>query len=110
MGLLQPFGARSGGSENEAENHSESARNLFGQTEPPLFPAFGPPVPGVTMTFGAVMIDAVARVLEPDGRGVPGPVAAGEGAGSVVFHDDICGGARTNGLVMGPVAGRSAIA
>ena len=54
------------------------------------------------------MIDADARVLEPDRRVIPGLFAAGEGAGPVFFHDYIGGGALTNSLVMGRVAGRSA--
>ena len=72
------------------------------------FYAFSPLVPGVTLTFGAVMIDAEARVLEPDGRVIPGLFAAGEGAGPVFFHDYIGGGSLTNCLVMGRIAGRTA--
>ncbi|KAA9004989.1 FAD-dependent oxidoreductase [Histidinibacterium aquaticum] len=83
---------------------------LANRIETPPFYAFSPLVPGVTLTFGAVMIDADARVLEPDGRVVPGLYAAGEGAGPVFFHDYIGGGALTNCLVMGRIAGRNASA
>jgi flavocytochrome c len=76
-------------------------------TTPPFY-AFSPLSPGVTLTFGAVMIDAEARVQEPDGRVIRGLFAAGEGAGPVFFHDYIGGGALTNALVMGRIAGRNA--
>lgn len=81
---------------------------LANRIETAPFYAFSPLVPGVTLTFGAVMIDAEARVLEPDGRVIPGLFAAGEGAGPVFFHDYIGGGSLTNCLVMGRIAGRTA--
>lgn len=83
---------------------------LANRIETPPFYAFSPLVPGVTLTFGAVMIDAEARVLEADGRVIPGLYAAGEGAGPVFFHDYIGGGALTNCVVMGRIAGRNAAA
>lgn len=81
---------------------------LANRIETPPFYAFSPLAPGITLTFGAVMIDAGARVLEPDERIIPGLFAAGEGAGPVFFHDYIGGGALTNCLVMGRIAGRNA--
>lgn len=74
------------------------------------FYAFSPLVPGITLTFGGIMIDEAARVLEPDGRVIPGLYAAGEGAGAPFFHDYIGGGSLTNCLVMGRIAGRGAAA
>lgn len=76
----------------------------------PPFYAFSPLAPGITLTFGGAMIDADARVLEPDGRIISGLFAAGEGAGGVFFHDYIGGGSMTNCLVMGRIAGRQAAA
>lgn len=83
---------------------------LANRIETPPFYAFSPLRPGVTLTFGGIMIDAGARVLEPDGRVIPGLYAAGEGAGPVFFHDYIGGGSLTNCLVMGRIAGRNATA
>lgn len=83
---------------------------LASRIETPPFYAFSPLVPGITLTFGSVMIDAEARVLEADGTVIPGLYAAGEGAGPVFFHDYIGGGALTNCLVMGRIAGRNAAA
>jgi flavocytochrome c len=74
------------------------------------FYAFSPLAPGITLTFGGIMIDTQSRALEADGRVVPGLFAAGEGAGGVFFHDYIGGGSMTNCLVMGRIAGRQAIA
>ena len=78
--------------------------------ETPPFYAFSPLAPGITLTFGGIMVDTEARALEPDGRVVPGLFAAGEGAGGVFFHDYIGGGSMTNCLVMGRIAGRHAAA
>jgi predicted oxidoreductase len=75
----------------------------------PFF-ALHPLVPGITLTFGGVMTDPSARVLEADGRVIPGLFAAGEGAGGAFFEDYIGGGALTLCLVMGRIAGRSAAA
>jgi predicted oxidoreductase len=52
------------------------------------------------------MIDERGRVLEADGRVIPGLVAAGEGAGQAFFDDYIGGSALTNCLVNGRIAGR----
>lgn len=66
--------------------------------------------PGITLTFGGIMINERAQVLEPDGRVISGLFAAGEGAGHVFHHDYIGGGSLTNCLVMGRIAGREAAA
>lgn len=76
--------------------------------EKPKFYAFTPLVPGVTLTFGGIMINANAQVLETDSRIVPGLYAAGEGAGHVFYDDYIGGGSLANCLVMGRIAGRNA--
>jgi flavocytochrome c len=66
--------------------------------------------PGITLTFGGIMINDRAQALEPDGRVIPGLFAAGEGAGHPFHHDYIGGGSLTNCLVMGRIAGREAAA
>lgn len=81
---------------------------LANRIETPPFYAFYPLGPGITLTFGGIMIDGRARALEADGRVLPGLYAAGEGAGAVFFNDYIGGGSMTNCLVMGRIAGRQA--
>jgi flavocytochrome c len=76
------------------------------QTAP--FYAFYPLMPGITLTFGGITIDAKAQVLEEDGRVIPGLYAAGEGAGGFFYDDYIGGGSLANCLVMGRIAGRQA--
>ncbi len=78
------------------------------KVENPPFYALSPLRPGITLSYGGIMIDEAGRALEPDGRVIEGLYAAGEGAGGV-FHDDyIGGGALSMCLVMGRIAGRSA--
>ncbi len=81
---------------------------LANRIETPPFYAFSPLVPGITLTFGGIMINDRAQVLEADGRVIAGLYAAGEGAGAAFFHDYIGGGSLTNCLVMGRIAGRQA--
>lgn len=83
---------------------------LAHRIETPPFYAVNPLTPGITLTFGAIMINGKAQALEADGRVIPGLFAAGECAGPVFFHDYIGGGSLTNCLVMGRIAGREAIA
>lgn len=74
----------------------------------PKFYAFFPLVPGITLTFGGIMIDTATQVLETDGRVIPGLYAAGEGAGGLFYDDYIGGGSLANCLVMGRIAGSQA--
>jgi succinate dehydrogenase/fumarate reductase flavoprotein subunit len=74
----------------------------------PKFYAFFPLVPGVTSTFGGLMIGSDAQVLAPDGTPLRGLYAAGEGAGGLFDSDYIGGSSLANCLVMGRIAGRSA--
>ncbi|MDP1730803.1 MAG: FAD-dependent oxidoreductase [Devosia sp.] len=85
-------------------------RTLASRIETAPFYAFSPLVPGITLTFGGIMINESAQALEADGRVIPGLFAAGEGAGAVFFQDYIGGGSMTNCLVMGRIAGREAAA
>ncbi len=72
------------------------------------FYAFYPLVPGITLSFGGLMIDGRAQVLEADSAPIGGLYAAGETAGAVYWDDYIGGGSLTNCLVMGRIAGSSA--
>ncbi len=83
---------------------------LANPVDTPPFYALHPLTPGITLTFGGIMIDENAQALEHDGRPISGLYAAGEGAGAPFFEDYIGGGALTMCLVMGRIAGRSAAA
>lgn len=81
---------------------------LASRIEAPKFYAFYPLVPAITQTFGAISIDTNARVLEPDGRVIPGLFAAGNCAGPLYYDNYWPGGMQIHCLVMGRVAGRQA--
>lgn len=74
----------------------------------PKFYAFAPLVPGITLTFGGIRINAAAQVQEGDGRVIPGLYAAGECAGGLFYDDYIGGASLANCVVMGRIAGASA--
>ncbi|MGY6646556.1 MAG: FAD-dependent oxidoreductase [Salinarimonas sp.] len=95
-------------SDGEAPGAEPPKRTLAYPVETGPFYALHPLVPGITLTFGGIMTDDEARVLEPDGRPIPGLYAAGEGAGGAFFEDYIGGGALSMCLTMGRIAGRSA--
>ncbi|MBW6505693.1 MAG: FAD-dependent oxidoreductase [Rhodobacteraceae bacterium] len=95
---------------NAAPGATPPKEMLANRIETPPFYAFSPLVPGITLTFGGIMINDRAQALEADGRVIPGLFAAGEGAGAAFFHDYIGGGSLTNCLVMGRIAGRQAAA
>ena len=81
---------------------------LATKIETPAFYAFYPLVPAITQTFGAISIDTDARVLEPDGRVIPGLFAAGNCAGPLYYDNYWPGGMQIHCLVMGRIAGRQA--
>jgi len=65
-------------------------------------------VPAITQTFGAIITNENAEVLEPDGRIIPGLYAAGNCAGPL-YHDNYWpGGMQISCLVMGRIAGHRA--
>jgi len=76
--------------------------------ETPPFYAFYPLVPGITITFGGIKINAQAQVQEADGKIIPGLFAAGECAGGLYYDDYIGGASLANCLVMGRIAGQQA--
>jgi succinate dehydrogenase/fumarate reductase flavoprotein subunit len=81
---------------------------LASRIESPKFYAFYPLVPAITQTFGAISIDTSARVLEPDGRVIPGLYAAGNCAGPLYYDSYWPGGMQIHCLVMGRIAGQQA--
>jgi len=91
-----------------APGATPAKRTLARKVETAPFYAFSPLAPGITLTFGGIMIDERGAALEADGRVIAGLFAAGEGAGGVFFEDYIGGGSMTNCLVMGRIAGREA--
>ncbi len=78
------------------------------KVQTPPFYAFYPLAPGITLTFGGMLINTSAQVLQSDGRVIGGLYAAGENAGAVYYDDYIGGGSLTNCLVMGRIAGTQA--
>lgn len=94
--------------EQSAVGANPPKQQMAFKIEKPKFYAFHPLVPGITLTFGGIMTDERAQVLEPDGRSIAGLYAAGEGAGHAFFDDYIGGSALTNCLVMGRIAGQQA--
>lgn len=81
-------------------------RSPFGLVEPP-FRALGVRA-GITFTLGGIDVDASMRVLDRDGRPMPGLYAAGADAGGT--YDRGYMGGLVLGLVQGRAAGRSAAA
>ena len=97
------------------ENNQALAANppkaaLAYKIQTPKFYAFYPLIPGITSSFGGLMIDSEARVLETGGRVTPGLYAAGEVTGGLYYDDYIGGSALANCLVMGRRAGARAAA
>jgi len=74
----------------------------------PPFYAFWPLVPGITSTFGGLMINRDAQVLDANGLALPGLYAAGEVTGGLFCDDYIGGSALANCMVMGRRAGARA--
>ncbi len=70
--------------------------------------ALYPLVPGITLSFGGLLVDEKSRVLEPDGRSMPGLYAAGEVTGGLFVDDYIAGGSMITSLVFALIAAESA--
>ena len=63
---------------------------------------------GITFTFGGLRIDREARVLDSEGRPIPGLYAAGELVGGLFWGNYAGGSGLMAGSVFGRIAGRSA--
>jgi len=63
---------------------------------------------GVTFTFGGVKIDTECRVLDCDGRPIPGLHAAGEMVGGIFYFNYPGGAGLMSAAVFGRIAGATA--
>lgn len=63
---------------------------------------------GITFTYGGIQTDVNARVLNNEGRPMPGLWAIGEVAGGLFYHNYPGGAGLTKGAVFGRIAGREA--
>ncbi|KAK7887526.1 hypothetical protein LTR67_009946 [Exophiala xenobiotica] len=63
---------------------------------------------GITFTYGGIASDTRARVLNNEGKPMPGLYCAGEIAGGVFYHNYAGGAGLTKGAVFGRIAGREA--
>ena len=65
---------------------------------------------GITFTYGGIASDTTARVLNNEGRPMPGLHCAGEIAGGLFWHNYAGGAGLMKGAVFGRIAGREAAA
>jgi tricarballylate dehydrogenase len=63
---------------------------------------------GITFTFGGLQISEDARVLDTQGRPIPGLYACGELVGGIFYFNYPGGTGLTNGSVFGRIAGSTA--
>ena len=63
---------------------------------------------GITFTFGGLQVDTSARVIDTQGRAIPGLYAAGELVGGLFYENYPGGSGLTAGAVFGRIAGRGA--
>ncbi|KAK4946098.1 hypothetical protein LTR10_014900 [Elasticomyces elasticus] len=63
---------------------------------------------GITFTYGGISSDDRARVLNNEGKPMPGLYCTGEIAGGVFYHNYAGGAGLTKGAVFGRIAGREA--
>jgi succinate dehydrogenase/fumarate reductase flavoprotein subunit len=91
----------------EAARHAPPrTRDPLALDEPPYYVV--EVVPAITFTFGGLLIDAQARVLDADGIPIPGLLAAGADAGGL-YHRAYAGGLAP-ALVFGRRAADTALA
>lgn len=76
--------------------------------EPP-FVAYGVTC-GITFTYGGIASDARARVLNNEGKPMPGLYCAGEVVGGLFYHNYAGGAGLSKGAVFGRIAGHEAAA
>jgi tricarballylate dehydrogenase len=63
---------------------------------------------GITFTYGGIKVDTNARVLNNEGKHMPGLWAAGEMTGGLFYHNYAGGAGLTKGAIFGRIAGREA--
>jgi len=81
--------------------------NWANTIEDPPFEAYAVTC-GVTFTFGGLKIDTDARVIDSDGKPIPGLYAAGELVGGLFYFNYPGGTGLMAGSVFGKIAGTSA--
>lgn len=93
-----------------AEPDGQPRKSNWAQTvqEPP-YVAY-PVTCGITFTYGGLKIDTDARVLDTEGRPMPGLYATGEIAGDFFYHNYAAGSGLVRGAVFGRIAGERAAA
>ena len=60
---------------------------------------------GITFTYGGLAIDKNARVLDKNGKAIPGLYTAGEMVGDIFHHNYPGGSGLTSGSVFGKISG-----
>lgn len=65
---------------------------------------------GITFTYGGLRIDEQARVINREGKPMPGLFATGEISGGFFFHNYPAGAGLMRGAVFGRIAGEAAAA
>ncbi|MQA01972.1 MAG: FAD-dependent oxidoreductase [Streptosporangiales bacterium] len=83
--------------------------NWAQRIEDPPFVVY-PVTCGITFTYGGLKIDTDARVLDTEGRAMPGLYATGEIAGDFFYHNYPGGSGLVRGAVFGRIAGANAAA
>lgn len=63
---------------------------------------------GITFTYGGLKVDTAARVIDTEGRAMPGLFATGEITGEFFYFNYAGGSGLTRGAVLGRVAGANA--
>jgi tricarballylate dehydrogenase len=65
---------------------------------------------GLTMTYGGLKVDELARVIDTSDRPIPGLYAVGEVTGGYFYHTYLGGSGLIRGVVMGRIAAADAVA
>lgn len=81
--------------------------NWARRLEVPPFVAY-PVACGITFTYGGLAVDTSARVLDTEGRVMPGLFAAGEITGDFFYFNYTAGAGLMRGAVLGRLAGQHA--
>jgi tricarballylate dehydrogenase len=91
-----------------AEPAGQPARsNWARRVDQPPFVAY-PVACGITFTYGGLSVDPAARVLDTEGRVMPGLFAAGELTGDFFYFNYAAGAGLMRGAVLGRLAGQHA--
>lgn len=94
----------------EAKNDPKFGRKLFDRpiVKPPFYAT--PRAPSIHHTMGGLQISTNARVLDKNGKPIPGLYAAGEVTGGIHGSNRLGGNATADVLTFGRIAAKSAVA